>query len=170
MALATALICVSAMISLPLFVPFTLQVLGVYFALFYLGGRRGSVAVLLYILIGAMGLPVFSGFSGGVARLFDQTGGFLFGFLILALVYAVLEKFLAGKRMGRLIAAYISLLSLYAVGSLWYLFLYTEGDLASYASVLLLTVAPFILPDAVKIILALLLSDRVFLAFNKKTP
>lgn len=167
-ALSTALIAVSAMISIPFPVPFTLQVFGVAFALFHLGGVRGSIAVCLYIFIGAFGIPVFSGFSGGFGRLFDAGGGFIWGFLIMSLVYLLLEYLLAGRRWGRIVAAFASLPLFYLMGSLWYASIYTDGSLLGYIFSLIITVAPFILPDAAKICLAYTISERVCRIVRKK--
>ena len=159
-ALASALIAVSALITVPTpsSVAITLQTFGVYFALFFLGGKLGTLAVALYIAIGAVGLPVFSGFSGGVGRLLDATGGYIFGFLVCALVYWLIT-FAFGERL-RIAAAAISLLSLYATGSLWYLFVYLGFD-GGFFSVLLTCAVPFILPDVIKITLALVVSNRL---------
>ncbi len=160
-ALASALIAVSALITIPLpsAVAITLQTFGVYFALFFLGGRLGTVAVALYIAIGALGLPVFSGFSGGVGRLFDASGGFIFGFLIAALTYWLLT-FLFGERLRILFAA-ITLLLLYTVGALWYALIYLGSGEADFATALTFTVLPFIIPDALKIALAEITAGRL---------
>lgn len=167
-ALCTATISVSAMISIPLPVPFTLQIFGIFFALFYLGGARGTASVLLYLLVGAVGLPVFSGFSGGFGRLFDAGGGFIWGFLLMSLVYLLIRPLFARLKRGRIVAAFISLLPFYAVGSAWYAAFYTDGSILGYISSLLITVAPFILPDAVKICLAYTISERISRVFRKK--
>ena len=86
-ALMAVLLAVCSWISVPAPVPFTLQTFGVFCALGLLGGRRGSTAVLLYILLGAVGLPVFSGFQGGLGKLLGPTGGYILGFLLSALLY-----------------------------------------------------------------------------------
>lgn len=155
------------MISIPFPVPFTLQLLGVYFALFYLGGKRGLIAVLLYVAIGALGLPVFSGFSGGFGRLFDATGGFILGFILLAIVYLALDRILPAKGGVRVVPTVVSLLAFYAFGSIWYAAFYTDGSLGGYLASTALTVLPFILPDLVKIALAALLASRIKKAFQK---
>ncbi len=166
-ALCTALVSVSAMISIPFPVPFTLQIFGVFFALFFLGGWRGAVSVFLYLMLGALGMPVFSGFSGGFGRLFDTGGGFIWGFLLMSLVYLLAERLLRGQRLGRLVAAFVSLLPFYLLGSLWYAAFYTDGSAAGYFSSLMITVAPFLLPDAVKICLAYAVSERISCIFQK---
>ena len=166
-ALASALIALSAMISIPFPVPFTLQIFGVYFALFYLGARRGIIAVLLYVMIGAVGLPVFSGFSGGAGRLFDATGGFIWGFILLSLVYLATDSFLPRGRYRPKLAVALSLGVFYLTGSLWYAAFYTDGSIAGYLSSLALTVMPFLLPDIVKIALAAIVASRINKIYKK---
>jgi biotin transport system substrate-specific component len=158
-ALMSALIAVSAMITIPLPSPvaITLQTFGVYFALFFLGGKAGTLSVLVYISLGAFGLPVFSGFSGGIGRLLDAGGGFIFGFLISSLAYWLLCA-LFGERM-RLLCAFITLILLYTVGAVWYYAVFL-GD-GGFMAVLTATVFPFIIPDLVKILLADLLAKRL---------
>ena len=73
-ALFAALIAVCAWVTVPGAVPFTLQTMGVFLAVGLLGGKRGTASVLVYILLGAVGMPVFSGFSGGVGRLLGPAG------------------------------------------------------------------------------------------------
>lgn len=81
-ALMAALIALCAWISVPLGpVPFTMQTFGIFAALGLLGGRRGTLAFLIYLLLGIVGLPVFSGFSAGAGVLFGATGGYLLGYL-----------------------------------------------------------------------------------------
>ena len=159
-ALASALIAISALITIPLpsAVAITLQTFGIYFALFFLGGKLGSVAVALYIAIGAVGLPVFSGFSGGVGRLLDAGGGFIFGFLLSAHLYWLLVS-LFGERL-RIVFAVISLIALYTVGALWYALVYLDGG-AEALTVLAVCVFPFVIPDLLKIFLADILARRL---------
>ena len=87
-ALMAALIALCAWISVPLGpVPFTMQTFGIFAALGLLGGRRGTLAFLIYLLLGIVGLPVFSGFSAGAGVLFGATGGYLLGYLAAALLF-----------------------------------------------------------------------------------
>ena len=80
-AIFAVLIAICSWISIPMTVPFTLQTFGVFMAVGVLGGKRGSLAVLVYILLGAIGVPVFAGFSGGLGILLNNTGGYIIGFL-----------------------------------------------------------------------------------------
>ena len=164
--LFTALICVCSFISIPFVVPITFQLFGVYLALFALGGKRGLFSVLLYISIGAFGLPVFSGFSGGISRLFDATGGYIFGFLILSLVYLTLSTLLPRRRIFIALSSALSLISLYLTGSLWYAFVYLDSA-KSFIHIMLVTVLPFIIPDVIKIAVAYIVSERISVMLKK---
>lgn len=158
--LFSALICVCSFISIPFVIPITLQLFGVYIALFTLGGKRGLMSVLLYISIGAVGLPVFSGFTGGISRLFDATGGYIFGFVILSLVYFALSSVFPKRRFFTAVASGVSLMALYLSGSLWYAFVYLDGA-ESFTHVLYVSVLPFVVLDAAKIFIAYIISERI---------
>ena len=155
-ALAVALNAICAFITIPATVPFTLQVFGIFFTLDYLGGRRGALAVWLYLLFGAIGLPVFSGFRGGFGVLLSATGGFIMAFAAVALLYFVVS-FFSAPRFLRYVLAAVSLLLIYLGGCAW--FVYMMGGTIKH--VLLVCVVPFVLPDLIKVALALLLSDRL---------
>ena len=159
-ALMSALISLTAMISIPSPIPFTLQTFGVFFALFFLGGRLGSLSVLLYICIGALGIPVFSGFGGGIARLFDVGGGYIIGFLVGALLYWLLVAVLPKAAHFKILSSAIAMLSIYLTGTVWYFAVYLDG-VGGIGAVLFATVLPFVIPDILKIALAYFLSKRL---------
>lgn len=156
------LITICSWISIPLTVPVTLQTFGVFIAVGLLGGKRGTLAVLVYILMGAIGLPVFSGFTGGIGILAGTTGGYIAGFLFSALLMWGIEK-LFGRGTPVLAGSMVlGLIACYAVGTLWFMTVYA----ASSGPVGILTVLgwcvfPFIIPDIAKIVLALVLSKRL---------
>ena len=154
--LAVALNAVCAFITVPATVPFTLQVFGIFFTLEYLGGKRGAIAVWLYLLFGAIGLPVFAGFRGGFSVLLSATGGFIMAFAVVALLYFVLSFFKL-PRWTHYLAAMISLTLIYFGGCGW--FVYMMGGTLKHA--LMVCVVPFILPDVIKIVLAYLLAARL---------
>ena len=81
-----ALMAICSWISIPTTVPFTLQTFAVFMAVGVLGGKRGTLSVLVYILLGAIGVPVFAGFAGGLGILTGSTGGYILGFLFSALI------------------------------------------------------------------------------------
>ncbi len=161
-ALFAALIAVCAWISIPATVPFTLQTFAIFAALGLLGGKRGTVAVAVYLLLGAIGVPVFAGFQGGIGALLGTTGGYLLGFLLSALIVWGMEARFGSKTGVFLLSAVLGMLVCYAFGTAWYLVVYarTKGAI-SLATALGWCVVPFLIPDAVKIALAVLLRGRL---------
>ena len=155
-ALAVAINAVCAFITIPATVPFTLQVFGIFFTLEYLGGKRGAIAVWLYLAMGAVGLPVFSGFRGGFGVLLSATGGFIMAFAAVALLYFVFSFFKMPRWAHYLLAA-ISLALIYFGGCAWFVFMMG----GTFLRALTICVLPFILPDVIKITLAFLLSARL---------
>ena len=160
--LFAVLIAICAWISIPTTIPFTLQVLGVALAVGMLGGRRGTVAVLVYILLGAVGVPVFAGFKGGIGALLGNTGGYIIGFIFMALVMWAMEKFLGRKPVVQILSMVLGLIVCYAIGTVWFMVVYTNNSGAvGLGTVLGWCVIPFIIPDLVKIALALVLCKRL---------
>lgn len=158
-AVTAALLSVSANIYIPMPVPFTLQTLILFISLFTLGAKITTVATAVYISLGAVGMPVFSGFSGGIARLFDATGGYILGMLFGALIYWLLEHFVPKRGAYMILLSSVTLFVIYLLGSLWYVFIY--GGEGSIGFVLISCVLPFIIPDAFKIYIAYIISKRV---------
>lgn len=161
-AVFAVVIAVCSWISIPTVVPFTLQTFAVFLTVGVLGGRRGTMAVLVYILLGAAGVPVFAGFSGGIGILAGQTGGYIVGFLFSALVMWGMEK-LAGRELWvQALSMILGLFACYAVGTVWFMAVYTRGTGAvSLGAVLGWCVIPFIIPDLIKIGLACIMSRRL---------
>ncbi|MBQ9663083.1 MAG: biotin transporter BioY [Oscillospiraceae bacterium] len=162
MAVCAALIAVCAWITVPAAVPFTLQTFAVFCVLGLLGGKRGTVAILVYILLGAVGLPVFSGFNGGIGALLGTTGGYIIGFIFIGLIYWAAEKLFGTKLAVRIAAMVIGLLVCYVFGTAWFMLVYARRSGAiALGTALGWCVLPFIVPDLVKMALAVLLSDRL---------
>ena len=162
MALCAAVIAVCSWISLPAAVPYTLQTFAVFCTLLLLGGRNGSLAIGVYILLGAAGLPVFSGFRGGIGVLLGTTGGYIAGFLLTALVYRLSEKLPDHRLPVRIAALLVGLLVCYAFGTAWFMVVYTRSKSAiTLGSALTLCVLPFVLPDLLKLALAVTVSERM---------
>ena len=159
---AAGQIAICSWISIPMTVPFTLQTFGVIMAVGVLGGKRGSLAVLVYILLGAIGVPVFAGFSGGFGILLNNTGGYIIGFLFSALAMWAIESLWGKKPVVQIISMVVGLLVCYAMGTIWFMVVYTRTTGAvGLGTVLGWCVIPFIIPDLVKIALAFVLSRRV---------
>ena len=100
--LFAVVIAICSWISIPTVVPFTLQTFAVFLAVAVLGGKRGTLSVIVYVLLGAVGLPVFSGFKGGIGVLLNTTGGYIIGFIFSALLMWAFEKAF-GKKTWALI-------------------------------------------------------------------
>ena len=150
--LFASLTAVCAWIAVPLpAVSFTMQTFAVLLTLGVLGGKRGSVSILLYLLLGIIGLPVFTGFRGGIHALLDPTGGFLWGFLLAGLAYWLMEK------LGMLPAMICAMLMCYLCGS-WWFHLYAVVSLPAAA---LTCVVPWLIPDTLKLALAYTMAKRI---------
>ena len=162
-ALFAALLAVCAWLVIPIGdVPFTLQTFGVFAALGLLGGKRGTIAIAVYLLLGAVGIPVFAGFKGGIGTLFGTTGGYLVSYLFMGLIVLLAETLFGDRTIVFLIAGVIALAVCYAFGTAWFVVAYarTAGPI-SWAAALGKCVIPFVLPDLAKLALAVLLRDRV---------
>ena len=161
-ALFAVLMAVCAWITIPMTVPFTLQIFAVFAALATLGGRRGTYAVAVYLLLGAVGLPVGAGFQGGLGWLLGTTGGYIVGFLCIALIYWLMTAKLGESLPVSIAACVLGLAVCYAFGTAWFLVLYarTTGPIG-VTTALGWCVIPYIIPDLLKLALALLLSGRV---------
>lgn len=158
-----ALIAVCSWISIPLTVPVTLQTMAVCIASALLGTKRGVIAVVAYILLGLVGVPVFSGFSSGVGVLFGATGGYIIGFIFTALIVGVMLKLLGKKLWVYAVSMLIGIAVCYAFGTVWFIVFYNNNnaDTMSVAAALSMCVVPFIIPDIVKIIIATIVCKRV---------
>ena len=166
-ALFAVMIAVCSWISIPATVPFTLQTFGVFLAVGVLGGKRGTLAVLVYLLLGMVGLPVFAGFSGGMGCLLGSTGGYIVGFLFSALVMWAMERLLGKKPWVLALSMVLGLIVCYAFGTVWFMQVYakTTGTIGLWTA-LGWCVFPYILPDLVKIVLAMVLCKRLAAAIR----
>lgn len=111
------IMAICSWISIPTTVPFTLQTFGVFIAVGVLGGKRGSLAVLVFIILGAIGVPVFSGMTGGVGILLGSTGGYIIGFLFSALVMWAMEKLPVKNAFTQILSMILGLVVCYAFGT-----------------------------------------------------
>lgn len=155
-AVFAVLIAICSWISIPMTVPFTLQTFAIFLAVGVLGGRRGTLAVVVYVLLGAIGIPVFAGFSGGLGIIMNNTGGYIIGFIFSALIMWLMESLFGRKLWVQAVSMALGLLACYAVGTAWFMFVYirTSGAVG-LSTVIGWCVIPFIVPDIVKIVLAL---------------
>ena len=176
--LFAALIAVCAQIQIRAAVPFTLQTFAIFLAVGLLGGKRGTVSVVIYILLGMVGLPVFAGFKGGIAALLGTTGGYIIGFIFSALLMWALEKPVSSlfgketgadskknifrKMAGPAISMILGLIVCYIFGTAWFVIVYTNTkEPIGILTALGWCVFPFVIPDLIKIALALVLTLRL---------
>ena len=160
MAICTALIVVCSWLTVPFTVPFTMQTFEIFFTVCLLGPWQGGISILVYILLGAVGVPVFSGFRGGLDALLGPTGGYILGFLATAPITGLM---MGDGKLYRLIPAMaLGLLACYVFGTAWFMVVYTRNTGAiSLWTALGWCVFPFILPDAAKMALAALVARRL---------
>lgn len=158
----TVLIAICSWISIPMQIPFTLQTFAVFLAVAVLGGRRGTLSVVVYVLLGAIGVPVFAGFTGGLGIIMNNTGGYIIGFIFAALAMWLMERLFGRKFWVQAVSMVIGLVICYAFGTVWFMLVYMRNTgTIGLMTVLGWCVIPFIIPDAVKIMLALVLSNAL---------
>ena len=167
-AVMAALICVAGPLSLPIGpVPISLATFAVYLAGAVLGWKRGTLAVAIYLLIGLVGVPVFSGFSGGVQKLIGVTGGYLVGYLPCALITGLgVREADAGREQPKWtlpLYMVIGTAVLYIIGTAWFM-IQTGNTLGASMG---MCVVPFLPGDAIKIIAATLLAWPIRNAIGK---
>ena len=163
-AIMAALICVLGPLSVPVGpVPVSLAPFAIFLTACVLGEKKGTAAVLIYLLLGLVGLPVFSGFTGGPQKLFGPTGGFLAGYILAALTagwtFDHFRNNLAAQAAGCLLALAV----LYAFGTVWLMY---QAHL-SLANALQAAVLPFIGLDILKIAAAILVGKSVRAALER---
>ena len=159
-ALAAAIMCVLGPISVPIPVspvPVSLGLFAIYAAVYVLGMRYGTYAVAVYILLGFVGLPVFSGFSGGAGKLLGPTGGYIIGYVFAALISgAFIDKF-ENKKILNAAGMFLGTAACYLFGTFWLMY---QADLP-FGAALTEAVLPFIPADVVKIIAVMLICPRL---------
>ena len=167
-AMGVALITVCSWISIPATVPFTLQTFAVCLVTAVFGLRMGIWAVLCYILLGAVGAPVFSGFKGGFGALLGTTGGYIIGFLFTALIVGTAVK-KWGRNMPILILSMaLGILLCYTFGTAWFMLVYAKkSGPIGISTALGWCVIPYLIPDGAKIVLAALLTGRLYPIMKK---
>ena len=149
-AMGAVIIALCAWISIPAAVPFTLQTFGIFLVLAVLGARQGSAAVIVYILLGLVGLPVFAGFSGGLGALLGPTGGYIIGFVPMAVLAGLVIDH-SRNRAVQFVGMAAATAVCYAFGTAWFCL---SMD-STVSAALGLCVFPFIPGDAVKMLLAM---------------
>lgn len=162
-AIFASLIAIGSWISIPITVPFTLQTLVIFILILTLNLRDSLICISLYILLGIIGVPVFSGFKSGLAAIMGPTGGYIIGFIFMPIVYffsnKCFSKIIKKDFFVKIIGLILSTLICYIFGTIWFMTVYTSD--ITLTKTLLLCVIPFIIPDILKMLLAILISDRL---------
>lgn len=162
-ALMTAVTCILAPLSIPIGpVPISLTNLAIYISLYLLGWKRGTISYLIYLLIGLVGIPVFSGFTGGPAKLAGPTGGYIIGFIAMAIIAGlVIDHF--HQPWLQLIGMIVGTIICYVLGTAWFCF---EAK-STVSGALSICVFPFIPGDLIKMIIAMLIGPAIKKDFAK---
>lgn len=146
-------------IDLPSMVPITLQTLGIYLVSCYLKPKLAFISTIVYLFMGIIGLPVFTGFKGGIGILFGPTGGYIFSFPIMTLIISlIINK--NNTLFSKIFAMILGTVICYLLGTLWFIFI-TDN---SFILALSMCVIPFIPGDIFKIGVTLILSKKINLA------
>lgn len=157
-ALMTAVTCILGPLAIPIGpVPVSLTPLAVFLSVYILGTKRGTLACILYLIIGAVGVPVFSGFTGGLGKLAGPTGGYLIGFIFMALISGWFIFRFYDRIVIQFLGMVLGLAVLYAFGTAWLAF--SAG--MSFGAALAAGVLPFIAFDLVKIAISIFLGRTI---------
>jgi biotin transport system substrate-specific component len=160
----TAATCVLAPLSIPIGpVPISLSNLVIYFALYVLGMKQGTISYIVYLLIGLIGVPVFSGYTSGPSKLFGPTGGYLVGFIFLALIAGFFIDKFSKNRWLCFLGMFLGTAVCYAFGTIWLAY---EAGMKLWAA-LWAGVIPFIPGDLIKMVIAMIVAPQIKKAVNK---
>lgn len=161
-AIGAVLQAVCAWITVPFAVPFTMQTFGVFSLLMILGGRRGTASLVLYTVLGMVGIPVFSGFGAGIGVLFGPTGGYIPGFIATGLIYWFSEMHFKNSLAVKIISLSLGLLVCYLAGTAAYmLWCNTVSGAVTLGTAMAVCVLPYVLPDIAKLAVAVYVSNRI---------
>lgn len=154
----SAIICILGPLSFPIgVIPISFTNLAIYFVLYILGMKKGTISYIIYMLIGLAGIPVFSGFSGGPSKLLGPTGGYLIGFMFMSLIAGFfIDKFF-DKWYLCIIGMVLGTAVCYVFGTIW---LSYQANM-SIGAALFAGVIPFIPGDIIKIIIAAYLGPQI---------
>lgn len=154
-AVCTALMAVCSWIAIPTAIPFTMQTFGVCLTVMLLGGRNGLFSILTFVLLGGIGVPVFAEFTGGPGILFGSTGGYIIGFVFMALIYWGITALLGEKLPVMVLALVLGMLVCYAFGTVWFMLVYSRTeDPVGLWTALGWCVFPYLIPDGIKLAIA----------------
>ena len=156
------IIGICAWISITAVIPFTLQTFGVFLTISVLGGKRGTLAIIVYLLLGMIGIPVYATGLAGIGILFGKTGGYMISWIFIGLIMWAMERIFGKKTWVQIVSMFFGLLLCYTFGTLWYYYLYaSELGQVGIRTILGWCVIHFIIPDLIKIALAIFVQKRL---------
>lgn len=160
--LFVAVMTVCSWINIPTAVPFTMQTFGVFIIVTILGLSNGLMALMAYILLGAVGVPVFSNFGSGLGVILGPTGGYILGFLLIVLVAGSIIKKCGRSVYVMVVAMSAGMGMCYMFGTFWFVMYYANsGSSMSLKAALISCVIPFVIPDMAKMALAIFIDRKV---------
>lgn len=156
------LLAICSWIAVPTMIPFTLQTFGVFLTVLLLGGKYGTIAICIYLLLGAVGIPVFSNFGAGLGYLLGNTGGYAVGFIFIGLFMWLFETIWGRKPLAQIFAMILGLVLCYVFGTFWFMNIsMNSGSTSGLFTSLTMCVFPFIIPDLLKLAFAYAVSRRL---------
>jgi biotin transport system substrate-specific component len=165
-AVSAAILCVFSPWSIPIgLVPLSLATFAVYLIGAVSGHKKGSISILIFLLIGAVGVPVFSNFQGGLPKLIGPTGGYLIGYLPCGFISGLLVDKLNGRKWAYPLGMLLGTIILYLMGTAWFVYVTDYTFVAALA----VCVLPFLIGDAIKILVASLTAIAVRPVIKKYT-
>lgn len=159
-AMCAVFLTLSALITIPGTIPFTMQTFAVALISAVFGAKRAAFGIFTYIMLGLLGLPVFSGFRGGAAVIFGASGGYTVGFVFFSLITGFLCKLDGNGLVSIFLSMLAGLAVCYIFGTLWYALLYADG-VSDFGAVCTVCVLPFVIPDTVKLCLAAIFARKL---------
>lgn len=160
--LFAVVMAICSWISIPTAVPFTLQTFAVFLTVGVLGGKRGIIAICVYLLLGIIGIPVYAGGTAGIGIILGNTGGYMIGWIFSGLVMWAMEILFGRKNWVLALSMLLGLIVCYIMGTVWFMVVYAKemGQIGLWTAILW-CVVPFIIPDLIKIGLALAIQKRL---------
>ncbi|OBR96797.1 biotin transporter BioY2 [Clostridium ragsdalei P11] len=153
-----AVICILGPLSIPIgVVPISFTNLAIYFVLYTLGMKKGTISYIIYMLIGFVGVPVFSGFTGGPSKLLGPTGGYIIGFIFMALIAGFFIDVFFDKWYLCFVGMVLGTAVCYVFGTIWLSYQTNISISAAFAA----GVIPFIPGDLAKILIATFIGSKI---------
>lgn len=160
-AIYISLLTIFSWISIPLVIPFTLQTLMIFIIGYTLNLKKGLLVLISYIVLGILGLPVFSSFKSGITTFLGPTGGFLIGFFPQIIFISLFIDIKKQKAFIVIYKSIISLLICYIISALWFMLVYDTT--ISFLKAVSIVILPFIIPDILKMYIAYIVSKKIVL-------